>query len=145
MPIVTFDTSVFIAHKPVELPAGFRMSAVVIQEMTAGAIDKSEVQYWNASRIAHEKAGTLLVPTGEDWWYAGKVINALLRGLKSKARGKTPKLHPDEKSRIIRDVLIARTSRRANALLVTDNIRHFDMIKLFCNVRIISSKDYFGS
>lgn len=143
MPIVTFDTSVFIAHKPAELPAGFRMSAVVIQEMTAGAIDKSEVQYWNASRIAHEKAGTLLVPTGEDWWYAGKVINALLRGLKSKARGKTPKLHPDEKSRIIRDVLIARTSRRASALLVTDNIQHFEMIKPFCNVRIISGKEFF--
>lgn len=88
MPIVTFDTSVFIAYKPAELPAGFRMSTVVIQELTAGAIDKSEVQYWNASRIAHEKAGTLLVPTGEDWWIAGKVINSLLRGLKSKAIGK---------------------------------------------------------
>ena len=144
MPIITFDTSVFIAYKPAELPAGFRMSAVVIQELTAGAIDKSEVQYWNASRTLHEKAGTLLVPTGEDWWLAGKVINSLLRGLKSKAKEKkTPKLHPDEKSRIIRDVLIARTSRRAGALLVTDNIQHFEMIKAFCNVRIISGKKFF--
>ena len=144
MPIVTFDTSVFIAYKPAELPAGFRMSAVVIQEMTAGAIDKSEVQFWNASRLLHEKEDTLLVPTSEDWWFAGKVINSLLRGLKSKARGKTPKLHPDEKSRIVRDVLIARTAKRAGAFLVTDNIAHFEMIKPFCNVRIISGKDYFG-
>jgi hypothetical protein len=50
MPIVTFDTSVFIAYKPADLPAGFRMSAVAVQEMTAGAIDKSEVQFWNAAR-----------------------------------------------------------------------------------------------
>jgi predicted nucleic acid-binding protein len=134
MPIVTFDTSIFIAYKPAELPAGFRMSAVVIQELTAGALDKSEVQYWNASRIAHKKAGTLLVPNSEDWWLAGKVLNSLLRGLKSKAKGKTPRLHPDEKARIIRDVLIARTARSVGALLVTDNIAHFEMIKQFCNV-----------
>jgi hypothetical protein len=55
MPPVTFDTSVFIAYKPAALPAGFRMSVVVIQELTAGALDKSEVQYWNASRLRHEK------------------------------------------------------------------------------------------
>jgi hypothetical protein len=30
MPVVTFDTSIFIAYKPAALPAGFRMSAVVI-------------------------------------------------------------------------------------------------------------------
>jgi len=88
MPIVTYDTSVFIAYKPVTLPDGFRMSAVVLQELTAGALDKSEVQYWSASRLLHEKAGTLLVPTGEDWRLAGKVLNSLLRGLKSKAKGK---------------------------------------------------------
>ena len=144
MPIVTFDTSVFIAYKPAGLPAGFRMSAVVVQEMTAGAIDKSEVQFWNAARQLHEKEGTLLVPTGEDWWFAGKVINSLLRGLKSKARGRTPKLHPDLKSRIVRDVLIARTARAAGALLVTDNIADFEMIKQFCNVRMISGKAYFS-
>jgi len=146
MPIVTFDTSVFIAYKAALalLPASFRMSAVVIQELTAGAADKSEVQFWNASLLFHEKAGTLLVPTGEDWWLAGKVLNSLLRGLKSKAKGKTPKLHPDEISRIVRDVLIARTARRAGALLVTNNIKHFAQIKPFCNVRIISGKEFFS-
>ena len=64
-------------------------------------------------RIGHEKKGTLLVPSGEDWWLAGKVLNSLLRGLKSKAGGKTPRLPADEKQRIIRDVLIARTAKRA--------------------------------
>lgn len=88
MPIITFDTSIFIAYKPTDIPAGFRMSAVVLQELTAGAVDNSEVQRWNAARIAHEKAGTLLVPNGEDWWLAGKVLNSLLRGMKSTHGGK---------------------------------------------------------
>ena len=46
MPVITYDTSIFIAYKPAALPAGFRMSAVVIQELAAGALDKSEVQRW---------------------------------------------------------------------------------------------------
>ena len=144
MPIVTFDTSIFISYKPRDLPAGFRMSAVVIQELTAGAIDGSEVQRWNAARVAHEKAGTLLVPTGEDWWLAGKVLNSLLRGMKSQRGGRTPKLSPSEKQRIIRDVLIARTSRAARALLVTDNIHDFKKIKRFCDVRTVRGPEFFG-
>jgi hypothetical protein len=44
MPKVTYDTSVFIACKSTGLPAGFVMSAVVIQELTAGAVDKSDIQ-----------------------------------------------------------------------------------------------------
>ena len=140
---VTYDTSVFIAYKPAELPAGFLMSAVVIQELTAGAVDKSEIQRWDASRRAHEREGTLLVPTGEDWWLAGKVLNSLLRGLKSKRGGLTPRLPAAEKQRIIRDVLIARTARRAGALLVTDNIRDFKMIGRFCAVRAMTGSRYF--
>jgi predicted nucleic acid-binding protein len=91
-----------------------------------------------------KREGTLLVPTGEDWWIAGKVLNSLLRGLKSRAQGRTPKLHPDEISRIVRDVLIARTARNAGVLLVTNNIRHFHQIKPFCDLRIISGTEFFG-
>jgi len=54
MPVVTYDTSIFIAYKPAALPAGFRMSAVVIQELTAGAVDKSEVQRWQAAMRPRE-------------------------------------------------------------------------------------------
>jgi predicted nucleic acid-binding protein len=72
------------------------------------------------------------------------VLNSLLRGLKSKARGKTPRLHPGEKQRLIRDVLIARTVKRAGALLVTNNVTDFLLIKPFCNVRIRTGPDFFG-
>lgn len=144
MPSVVYDTSIFIAYQPARLPAGFLMSAVVIQELTAGAVDKSDIQRWNAAWQAHEKAGTLLVPTGEDWWLAGKILNSLLRGLKSQRAGRTPRLHPQEKYRIVRDVLIARTVHRRGALLITDNINDFQNIKKFCNVRIKSGSDFFN-
>lgn len=145
MPRVVFDTSIFISYKPAALPAGFLMSAIVIQELTAGAVDKSDVQRLDATRRAHEKAGTLLVPTGEDWWLAGKVLNSLLRGLKSKASVRAPRMPKAEQQRIIRDVLIARTAHSAGALVVTDNLRDFEKIKRFCNVRLKSGADFFNS
>lgn len=118
------------------------MSAVVIQELTAGAVDKSELQKWDAARRAHEREGTLLVPTGEDRWLAGKVLNSMPRGLKSRL-GRTPKLPAAEKQRIIRDLLIARSARRANALLVAENVKDFKAIGLFCAVRTMRGADYF--
>lgn len=144
MPRVTYDTSAFIAYKPAELPAGFLMSVVVMQELAAGAKDKSELQRLDAARQAFEKSGRLLVPMGEDWWLAGKVLNSLLRGLKSRRGGLTPKLPAAEKQRIIRDVLIARTVRRAGALLVTDNVADFKLIARFCAVRTVTGRKYFG-
>ncbi len=144
MPIVTYDTDIFISYKPATLPAGFRMSVVVIQELTAGSVDKTEVGRWHAAMREHEKEDTLLVPTAEDWWLAGKILNSLLRGLKSQRQGKTPRLAPAEKQRIIRDVLIARTAHQAGALLVTDNTGDFQKIKRFCNVRTVDGEGYFG-
>jgi predicted nucleic acid-binding protein len=143
MPGLTYDTSVFIAYKPAFFPAGFLMSAVVIQELAAGAVDKSELQELNALRREYEEQGRLLVPTGEDWWLAGKVLNSLLRGLKSKRHGLTPKLPAADKQRIIRDVLIARTAHRAGARLVTDNVSDFQMIARFCAVRIVTGATFF--
>lgn len=85
------------------------------------------------------------MPTAEDWLVAGRTLNSLLRGLKSKRSGKTPKLHHEEKQRIIRDVLIARTVRRVGGLLITNNISDFRRIKRFCNVSIRRGADFFGS
>ena len=90
-----------------------------------------------------QKVGRLLVPDAEDWIECGKVLNALLRGLKSKHRGKTPRLSHQEKHRITRDVLIARSARRSGALLVTDNTKDFLMIQRFCRVRIKASDEFF--
>jgi predicted nucleic acid-binding protein len=145
MPRVAFDTSVFIAHKPKTLPSGSLLSIVVVQELMAGARDASEIKEWEATAREFEKQGRLLVPNTEDWLMAGRVLNSLLRGLKSKLGGKTPKLRWEEKQRIIRDVLIVRSVKRAGAMLVTDNIDDFKKTGRFCNARVKSSKDFFDS
>ncbi len=141
---VIFDTSVMISRQPDDFPVSLLMSAVVIQEMTAGATDKSNLKKWETTWRLFEKEDRLLVPDGEDWYQAGKILNSLLRGLKSQSQGLTPKLHPDDKQRIIRDVLIARTARRAGAAIVTDNVKDFQQINRFCRVKIISGDEYFS-
>ena len=145
MPSTLFDSCIYISRKEIEHSKNILLSAVVLQEMTAGANDKQELKFWEATRKSFEKQNKLLVPNAEDWWLAGKVLNSLLRGLKSDNKGKTPKLLPTEKHRIIRDVLIARTAKRENAVLVTDNLKDFELIKRFCNVRVVSGKDFFGN
>jgi predicted nucleic acid-binding protein len=136
MPTFTYDTNVFIKYRPAHYAAGFVMSAVVIQELTAGARDKSELQAWSATRLAYEKLGRLLVPTGDDWWLAGKVLNSFFRGQRSRLSRQAQHMTKAEQQRILRDVLIARTARRVGAFVVTDNIADFEMIRAFCNVKL---------
>jgi hypothetical protein len=141
---IVLDTCVIIARKPELFPSKYFFSVVVVQELIAGASDASEARMWIALGRQAQKAGRLLIPDMEDWIECGRVLNSLLRGLKSKHRGRTPKLSHLEKQRITRDVLIARTARRAGADLVTDNIKDFAMIQRFCNVRLMSSQEFFG-
>ncbi len=144
MAAIVFDTNIWIGYQPRTLPRSLHMSVVVLQERLAGAADATDVKNYEAAKKKYEREGKLLVPTADDWIEAGKVLNSLLRGLKSKRGGKTPRLHHQDKDRIVRDVLIARTVKRVGALLVTDNIRDFKMIKQFCNVRTQSGREYFS-
>lgn len=57
MPPVPVTGLTFPSRKPAALPAGFRMSAIVIQKLTAGAVDKFEVQRWQTAMRAHEHLG----------------------------------------------------------------------------------------
>jgi predicted nucleic acid-binding protein len=122
---VTYDSNIFIKHKPAHLPAGFYMSIVVLQELLAGARDSEATKELEAAYRNYKKAGRLLVPDVEDWWQVGLIINALQRGRKSKKSGLIPKISTEEKYRITNDVLIARTARRAGVSIVTDNVRDF--------------------
>ncbi|MFN0280026.1 MAG: type II toxin-antitoxin system VapC family toxin [Pyrinomonadaceae bacterium] len=121
------------------------MTAVVLHELTVGAEDSTKLKYWGAIRKDFEKDQKLLVPNGEDWFLAGKVINSLQRGRKAKNKSKTPKISAEESRRIMRDVLIARTALRENALLVTDNVADFNKISAFCKVRTVTGKEFFGA
>lgn len=145
MPGIVFDTNIWIAYHPETLPRSLQMSVVVLQELIAGAPDATAVKKFEAAKKEYEQEDKLLVPTADDWVIAGRILNALLRGLKSKNRGKTPKLPDSEKQRIVRDVLIARSVKRIGATLVTDNTRDFMLIKRFCRLKLKTAKEYFRS
>jgi len=120
------------------------MSIVVLQELVAGANDTSAVKELKRSFLEWQKTNRLLVPDMEDWWQVGFIINALQRGRRSNKTGLIPKMSVEERHRITNDVLIARTAKRAGVTVVTDNVSDFKKIKHFCDVRIISGRDYFG-
>jgi predicted nucleic acid-binding protein len=142
---VLFDTNVFIRYQPRRFPPGMFVSAVVIQELTAGAADNARVRYLSDFRQQYEARGKLLVPTGEDWWHAGKILNAMHRGLKSHRAGRVSAIPKEEQQRILRDVLIARTAKRANVAIVTEDVSDFVRIQRYCDVRILRPEDYFPS
>jgi predicted nucleic acid-binding protein len=144
MPKVTYDSDVFMRLKPRVLPQGFYMSAVVIEELAAGATDGSVLKGLRAVLKRYEEADHLLVPTGEDWYESGKVIYALQQGNKSKKTGDKPKMSPEVRCRMINDVLIARTAKREGVEVVTYNMRHFEQIKRYCAVKLINAAHYFG-
>ena len=141
---VTYDTNIFIRYKQSH-PHDIYMSAVVLQELVAGADDTSRIKDLERSRHEYRKSNRLLVPTEEDWWQAGLVLNALQRGRRSKKSGRIPKISVAERYRIINDVLIARTAKRAGVTVVTDNVNDFLKIRNFCDVKIISGSKYFSS
>ncbi len=142
MPKVTYDSDVFIRHKPRKLPQGFYMSAVVIEELTAGAKDRSTLKELESALHNYEKAGRLLVPTGEDWYLAGKVIHAFQQGNRSRRTGEIPRMSAEVRHRMINDVLIARTAKRAGVTIVTHNVEHFKQIKRYCAVSLIDAANY---
>lgn len=140
---VVLDTNIYIGYSaPLSIRGAF-VSMVVLHELAAGASDRKVVETYRRFKVEASREERLLTPTTEDWWEAARVLFALRQGLKSKAKGKTPSLPAEQTQRIVRDVLIARTVRRAGATLVTDNIKDFQMIKRFCAVRIISGKEFF--
>ena len=142
---VTYDANIYIRYKEQSLPRGFYMSTVVLQELVAGASDASAIKGLERLRHEYRKANKLLVPNEEDWWHVGLVLNALQRGRRSKKTGKIPRMSAGERHRIINDVLIARTAKRAGVMLVTDNVNDFEKIRNFCDVKVISGSKYFSS
>jgi len=141
---VTFDANICIRYKQ-PFPRSFYLSAVVLQELVAGASDAATLKLLERTRHEYRTLNKLLVPNEEDWWYAGVVLNALQRGRRSRKTGLIPKISAAERSRIINDVLIARTAKRAGVILVTDNLNDFRKIRNFCDVKVISGYKYFSS
>ena len=69
-----FDTNIYIKYDVIPNEK-LLFSAVVLQEMTVGAGDSNELKEWEALRKSLEARNLLIVPNGEDWFLAGKVLN----------------------------------------------------------------------
>jgi predicted nucleic acid-binding protein len=141
--LYVLDTNVLIRHESRRLPRGALLSAVVVQEMTAGARDDAETRRWGAALRDYGKRDRLLTPDGEDWYEAGRVLNALMRGKRSWRSGRTATISKEEQQRLVRDVLIARSARRVNAAVVTYNAGDFRKIRRFCDVTVLEPAEFF--
>lgn len=143
MTAIVYDTNVLARQSLERVPQGLLLSAVVIQEITAGAADGGLVRRYNMLRRRYEAAGRLLVPNGEDWWMAGKVLNSLYRGLRSRRDARPAAIPREEQQRLLRDVLIARTAKRVGAMVVTENVADFMKIRRFCDVKVMPAANFF--
>jgi len=112
-------------------------------ELTAGAADDSARKVFEAMRRDALKHDALIVPTADDWLTASRVLYWLSRGRKKKAGGKSPRLVPGASQRMFLDALIAVSSRRAGATVVTNDWDDFKAIQYYCPVKLIRGSDFF--
>ena len=135
---VTYDTNIFINYKlqTATLPRAFRLSAVVVEELIRGAHDIQQVELWQDLTAEYDANHRLLVPAGEDWAFAGRVLYLL-------QKGKRDTIGPEEAARLLKDTLIARTAKRDNATVITHDT-DFQKIQRHCAVKTLTPKQYFG-
>jgi len=103
------------------------MSAVVIEELYAGASDRDTIKLLDRLYGTFEDIGRLITPDASDWQKTGKVIAKLGR-----------KYGFEEKflTKITNDVLIALSARKIGAVVVTNNIKDFLRIKEFADFKM---------
>jgi predicted nucleic acid-binding protein len=139
---VVYDTSVLIAYGLTTY--GKWVSVVVMQELIAGAVNKREIQSHQNTVTDRLKKGRLLVPDHEDWVQAGRILNTILRNEKRLSTDKqTPRFSEGKKQSLIRDVLIARTAKRRNLTVVSDN-KDFPLIQRYYEFDWVSGKKFFN-
>jgi len=128
MPYFTYDTSVIISRKIAalhEMPKNFRMSAIVLMELTASAKDESRRKSYEWAFRQFQENNLLIVPSAEDWLLAAKIIFLLTEGRRREGGGKLKRLPPGASQRLALDVLIAVSARRWKAQVVTENWADF--------------------
>ena len=106
------------------LPLVFRtyLSAVVVEELYAGALDRGAVRLVERHVGALERAGRLAAPTFQDWKEAGILIAEITR----KEPGRKAKVQ-----QMVNDILLALSARRLGAELFTFNRDDFQLIRRY--------------
>jgi len=138
---VLVDTSIYIPfiNKGVSNPvleAGIEkpmlyMSAVVMEELYAGAQDLPTVRLLDRMYETYEKLGRFVVPSTSDWQKAGKIVSKL---------GKKYGFEHRYLTRMQNDTLIALCARQIGSYLVTRNTTDFLRIKEFLDYKLYPEK-----
>lgn len=134
---VVIDTSVYIpfinkgtSHPLLELGQGaplFYMSAVVIEELYAGASDDASIKLLDNLYKIFDSAGRLIVPDASDWQKTGRIVAKL---------GSKYGFEEIFLARITNDILIALSARKIGAVVITHNKKDFMRIKEFIDFQI---------
>jgi len=146
MPYFTYDTSVCISRKLTDfhnMPQSFRMSAVVLMELTASAHDQSRLKFYERAFRQYQKDNSLIIPNDDDWLVASKILFLLTHARKRSQRGRLRQLPPGASQRLALDVLLAVSAKRWKAQVVTENWSDFKAIQRYCNTTVIKATQFF--
>ena len=146
MPYFTYDTSVIIARKVLNLkrmPQNFLVSAVVLMELIASTKDLSQRKVYEQLYRQYQKDNLLIVPTAEDWLLASRILFLLTHARKRLHKGKLKQLPPGASQRLALDVLLAVSARRWKAQVVTENWSDFKAIQRYCNTTVVKATQFF--
>ena len=146
MSYFTYDTSVIISRKVTDLPGlpgSFLMSAVVLMELTASAKDDSQRKVYERLFRYYQQDNSLIVPDENDWLLASRILFWLTQGRRRTSKGKLRRLPTGMAQRMALDVLIAVSSRRWRATVVTENYDDFKTIQRYCKTKIAKASDFF--
>ena len=145
MPYFTYDTSVIISRRLVDLPqaTNFHVSAVVLMELAASATDASQRKVYEQLFQNYREDNSLIVPNEDDWLLASKVLYWLSQGRRRSGGGRLRRLDKGVSQRMALDVLLAASARRCKAAVVTENWKDFKSIQRFCDLKIVKAAEFF--
>ncbi len=131
------DTSIYIpfinhgiTHPAIDLPQGqplIYMSAVVMEELYAGALDIPSIKLLDKMYDTFSSINRLIIPDAADWQKTGKVVAQL---------GKKYGFEEIFLSRITHDVLLAASARKIGGAIVTNNLKDFLRIQQYIDCKI---------
>ena len=146
MPYFTYDTSVLISRKLTDfqkMPESFLMSAIVLMELMAGAIDRSDKKLYERAFQHFHNNDLLIIPIYDDGLTTSKILYLLTQSRKRTQKGRLRPLPPGASQRLALDVLIAVSARRWKAQVVTENWADFKAIQRYCNTTIVKAAQFF--
>ena len=134
---LVLDTSIYIpfinkgiAHPAIESHQAhplLYLSAVVVEELYAGAFDAHTIKLLDKLYDTFSNLGRFVTPSTSDWQHAGKVVSQL---------GRKYGFEDIFLAKITHDILIALSARRIGAAVLTNNVKDFVKIQEFVDFKL---------